>query len=50
MKENDPSRERTIMIRGCVIAALLAAIVRTQIPSVGQALGLSRGPAQSWKR
>ena len=47
MKDSDPSRERMVMIRGCVI---LAAIVGTHFPSVGQALGLSRGPAQSWNR
>ena len=50
MKDSDPSRERMVMIRGCVIAALLAAIVGTHFPSVGQAVGLSRGPAQSWNR
>ena len=50
MKESDPSRQLTVMIRGCIIAALLAAIVGTHLPSVGQALGLSRGPAQSSRR
>ena len=50
MKDSDPSRERTVMIHGCIIAALLAAIVGPHVPSVSHALGLTRGPAQSWTR
>ena len=51
MKDSDPSREFTVFIRGCIIAAMLAVLVATQFPSVGEALGLSRsGAAQSWKR
>ena len=47
----DPSRERAVMIRGCIMAAMLAILVGTKFPSVGQALGLSRGgPSQTWKR
>ena len=50
MKDSDPSREFTVFIRGCIIAAMLAVIVATHFPGVGQALGLARGPAQSEKR
>ena len=50
MKDSDPSREFTVLIRGCIVAAMLAVLVDTQFPGVGQALGLARGPAHSRKR
>lgn len=49
--DRDPSRQRAVMIRGCVVAALLAVVIGTQVPRVGQAFGFSpSGPSQSWKR